>query len=208
MNLDSLRLRPATPTLEEGLSYGHYLVDAAPGFRYTLGRRAAETIAEAYLRPDHNLSYEHVTFAELDGLIVGVGAGYTTEQHRRSVDGGLARAIHVQTRPRRMRAASIAKWLRYFGPESDTEFYVWLLAVSEEYRRHGVGSLLMDHLEKCAREAGSTHFSLDTDPKNERARNFYEHRGMSVESGWPTLPLVPRMVVRMSKSLGGDGHGA
>jgi ribosomal protein S18 acetylase RimI-like enzyme len=100
-----------------------------------------------------------------------------------------------------MRSASIAKWLRYFGPESDAEFYVWLLAVSEEYRGHGVGSLLMDHLEERAREVGSTRFSLDAEAKNDRARSFYQRRGMSVESGWPTLPLVPRMVVRMSKSL-------
>jgi ribosomal protein S18 acetylase RimI-like enzyme len=201
MNLDSLLLRPAEPNLEEGLAYGHYLDDLAPGFRYTLGRHAAETIAEAYLRPGHDLSYEHVTFAELDGLIVGAAAGYTTEQHRHSVGGGLAQAIHARSRPRHLRSAAIAKWLRYFGPESDAEFYVWLLAVSEEYRGHGVGSLLMDHLEERAREAGSSHFSLDADAKNHRARSFYERRGMSVASGWPRLPLVPWMVVRMSKAL-------
>ena len=61
--------------------------------------------------------------------------------------------------------------------------------------------LLMDHLEERACEAGSTHFSLDAEAKNDRARSFYERRGMSVESGWPALPLVPWMVVRMSKPL-------
>lgn len=201
MDLDSLLLRPARPTVEEGRAYGRYLDDLAPGFRYTLGRHAVETIAEAYLQPGHNLSYEHATFAELDGLIVGVAAGYTTEQHRHSVDGGLENAIRVRSRPRHIRSRAIAKWLRYFGPEADGEFYLWLLAVSAEYRGLGVGSTLMDHVEERAREVGSTRFTLDADAKNERARRFYERRGMSVESGWPRLPLVPWMVVRMSKPI-------
>lgn len=201
MNLDSLLLRPARPTLEEGRAYGRYLDDLAPGFRYTLGRYAVETIAEAYLQPGHNLSYERATFAELDGLIVGVAAGYTTEQHRQSVDGGLASAIRVRSRPRHIRSAAIAKWLRYFGPEADGEFYLWLLSVSAEYRGVGVGATLMDHMEELARGEGSTRFSLDVEAKNERARRFYERRGMGVESGWPRLPLVPSMVVRMSKSI-------
>ena len=34
---------------------------------------------------------------------------------------------------------------------------------------------------------------------NEGARRLYERRGMTVESGWPRLLFIPRLVVRMTK---------
>jgi ribosomal protein S18 acetylase RimI-like enzyme len=196
----SVVLRAAQPVFEEGQAYGRYLEDLAPGFRYTLGRGAADAIAHAFVQPGHDLSYEHVTFAELDGSIVGVVAGYTTEAHRGSTEGALAQALGRRG-PLGVRTAALAKWLRYFGPRVDGEFYVWALAVSEGLRGQGIGSVLMDFAEDRARAGGSDRFVLDADAKNDGARRFYERRGMTVESGWPSLPLVPPQVVRMSKSL-------
>jgi ribosomal protein S18 acetylase RimI-like enzyme len=198
--MEKVTLRAAEPVLEEGRAYGRYLDDLAPGFRYTLGRRAVEAIAGAYVQPGHDLSYEHATFAERDGGIVGVIAGYTGEQHQHSVDGALAEALG-----RRgflgMRTAALVKWLRYFGPRVDDEFYVWLLAVSVGYRGQGIGTVLMDSIDDRARGSGSTRLCLDVEAENEGARRFYERRGMTVESEWPTLPLLPAQVVRMSKPL-------
>ena len=196
----SLVLRPAEPTREEGLVYGRYLDDLAPGFRYVLGREAVGVIASAFVEPGHDLSFEHTTFAERDGSIVGVIAGYTGEQHRRSVDGALKRAMDGSG-VGSMRIAALAKWLRHFGPKTDGELYVWVLEVNEGMRGEGIGTVMMDFAEERARGLGATRLCLDADAKNEGGRRFYERRGMTVESEWPTLPLVPAMVVRMSKPL-------
>jgi ribosomal protein S18 acetylase RimI-like enzyme len=193
-------LRAARPTHEEGLAYGRYLDELAPGFRHTLGRGAIEVLASAYIEPGHDLSFEHVTFAERGEEIVGVIAGYTAEEHRYSSDEAVRRAAGGGVL-QRMRAALLCSWLRFFGTRSDDEYYVWALAVSEDLRGQGIGSILMDFTEDRARALGCAKLTLDADARNEGARRFYEHRGMTVESEWPRVPLVPRAIVRMAKPL-------
>ncbi len=84
MDRHSLVLRAANPTFDEGLAFARYHDEASEGFmRFMLGRRAAHIIATAFAQPDHDLSYQNVTFAERDNVIVGMVLGYTAEQHRR-----------------------------------------------------------------------------------------------------------------------------
>ena len=65
MDRHSTVLRAANPTFDDGLACARYLDQAAEGFnRFWLGRRAANIIATAYAQPDHDLSYQNVTFAE------------------------------------------------------------------------------------------------------------------------------------------------
>ncbi len=85
MDQHSVTLRAANPTFEEGLAFARYLDEAAEGFfRFMLGRRAGHIIATAFAQPDHDLSYQYVTFSECDNVIVGMWSGYTAEPHRRS----------------------------------------------------------------------------------------------------------------------------
>ncbi|TMR62273.1 hypothetical protein, partial [Streptococcus pseudopneumoniae] len=82
MDRHSIVLRAANPTFDEGLAFARYADEAAEGFfRFMLGRRAGEIIATAFAQPDHDLSYQNVTFAERDNVIVGMVLGYTAEQH-------------------------------------------------------------------------------------------------------------------------------
>ena len=93
MNEGALTLRDARPTLEEGLAFARYLDEAAEGFfRLMLGRRVSEIVARAFVEPGHGLSYENVTFAERDGVIVGMFSAYTGEGHGAFSDGPLREA--------------------------------------------------------------------------------------------------------------------
>ena len=93
MDRHSIALRPATPTFEEGLACARYFDEAAEGFmRLVFGRRFEYIIATAFTQPDHDLSYQNVTFAERDNVIVGMTLAYTAEQHRRSSRDPLMRA--------------------------------------------------------------------------------------------------------------------
>jgi ribosomal protein S18 acetylase RimI-like enzyme len=199
MDPTALVFRDAEPSLDEGRLYARYLDDIAPGFRFTLGRRAVDLLAQAFTHPGHALSFEHVTFAELDGAIVGVVAGYTTEQTE-GFDETLRRIL-TEMRVSGLRISALAKWLRYFGPERSGDFYVWLLAVSEELRSQGIGSRLMDHIEARARQEGCARCTLDADARNSATRRFYERRGMVVESRWPRSRLLPAMVLRFARPL-------
>ncbi len=204
MGRDSIVLRAAKPTLDEGLTFARYLDEAAEGFfRFMIGRRVEHVIATAFLKPDHDLSYQNVTFAEQEGAIVGMVSGYTAKQHRASSRRPLKEA--AGRRNLRMRIVSVlfAPIMRIIDSTGDEDFYIQSIAVSRELQGGGVGSTLMDFTEEQARASGSTRLALDVSAKNENARRFYSNRGMNVESRWPKrLPIRALKFYRMTKKLG------
>jgi len=198
-----IKFRTANPTFDEGQVFARYLDQAAEGFfRFMLGRRSMDIIATAFTRPDHDLSYKNVTFAEREKVIVGMVSGYTAEQHRRSSDRPLKQAagrFHL-----RMMVIStlFAPLFRIIDTIADNDFYIQAMAVDKELRGEGVGSTLMDFVEDHARAYGSTRLSLDVSAGNKGARKLYEHRGMTVESQWPKRLAIPGVkFFRMVKAL-------
>ena len=203
MDRQSIVLRAAKPTFDEGLAFARYLDEAAEGFfRFMLGRRAAHIIATAFAQPAHDLSYHNVTFAERGKLIVGMVSGYTAEGHRRSSRRPLKQAAGRCNLRMRVVLVLFAPLMRIIDSISDGDFYLQAIAVDKELRGDGLGSVLMDHLEERARASGSARLSLDVSARNEGARRFYERRGMAVTSQWPKrLPVPGLRFYRMTKTL-------
>jgi len=203
MDRHPITLRAAKPSLDEGLVFARYLDEAAEGFfRFMLGRDAGEIIARAFVEPGHDLSYENVTFAERDNVIVGMVSGYTAEQHRRSSRQPLKQAAGRYHLRMKIVLILFAPLMRIIDSIADSDFYLQAIAVDKELRGDGVGSVLMDSLEERARASGSTRLALDVSAKNVRARRFYERRGMTVESQWPKrLPIPGLRFYRMTKNF-------
>lgn len=203
MNRSPITLRAGSSTFEEGLEFARYLDTAAEGFfRFMLGRQAASVVATAYTRPDNDYSFQNVSFAEQDGVVVGMISGYTAEQRRgfsahpwQSAEGyraGRTRAV----------AFLCAPLLKVLETIADGDFYLQAIAVDDHARGKGVGSVLMDFVEESARAGGSSRLCLDVSAKNEGARRLYEHRGMIVESQWPKRLIIPGFrLLRMTKAL-------
>lgn len=204
MNDSSVTLRVARPDMEDGLVCARYADVASEGFmRVMFGRRFEEIIATAFLQPEHDLSYQNVTFAEYDGAMVGMILAYTAADHRRSTRQPLQRAAGGFRL--RMRAVEIllSPLMRLNDSIEDGDFYLQFIAVDSAVRVGGVGSILMDAFEDQARASGSTRLSLDVSTGNDVARGFYEHRGWSVESTWPKVWFMPVLSLRMTKPLVG-----
>ncbi len=203
MDPHSIVLRAANPTFDEGLAFARYVDEVAEGFfRFMLGRRAGHIIATAFAQPDHDLSYQHVTFAERDNVIVGMFAAYTAEQHRRSSRQPLEQAAGRRNIRMRIVMILFAPLMRITDSIPDGDFYLQFIAVDKALRGDGVGSVLMDSYEARARASRATRLSLDVSAKNEGARRFYERRGMNVESQWPKrLPIPGLKFYRMTKGL-------
>ena len=199
----SIVLRAANPTFEEGLVFARYVDEAAEGFfRFLLGRRAPQIIATAFTQPDHNLSYQHVTFAERDNVIVGMFSDHTAEQHRRSWRQPLKRAAGRRSIRMKVLMILLAPLARITDTIADGDFYLQFIAVDEALRGDGIGSVLMESFEERARASGSTRLSLDVSAKNQGAYRFYERRGWNVESQWPKrLPIPALKFYRMTKGL-------
>lgn len=205
MDQDSLVVRAARPTFDEGLACGRYLDEAAEGFHtFMLGRRAAHIIAAAYVLPDHSYSFQNVSFAEHDGQIVGMALGFTAEQHRAFSDRPLKESPEYPTLRATAVRVLLAPLFRLLETLADGDFYVLAVAIDEQLRGKGLGSTLLDAAEARARASGSTQLSLDVSAGNEGARRLYERRGMTIQSQWPKrLPLRALRFYRMSKTLNG-----
>lgn len=203
MDRHEIRLRFANPTLEEGLAFARYLDQAAEGFfRLMLGNRAEQIIATAFVEPDHDLAYQNVTFAEHGNVIVGMASGYSAEQHRRSSSHPLQQAAGKRHLRMRLVRILFAPLMQIIDSITDGDFYLLAIAVDEQLRSEGIGSVLMDAFEDQARANGSTRLCLDVSAKNKSARRFYERRGMKIESKWPKhLPIPGLKFYRMVKTL-------
>jgi ribosomal protein S18 acetylase RimI-like enzyme len=197
-----MALRAANPTFEDGLVCARYVDEAAEGFmRLMFGRRFGDIVATAFTQPDHDLSYQNVTFAERDSVIVGMILAYTADQHRRSSRQPLQRAAGRLRLRMRILLILFAPLMRLNDSIEEGDFYLHAIAVDKAIRVDGVGSVLMDSFEEQARASGSTRLSLDVSANNEVARRFYERRGWNVESEWPKLWFMPSLSVRMTKPL-------
>lgn len=203
INRDSIVLHAAKPTLDEGLTFARYLDEAAEGFfRFMIGRRVERVIATAFLQPNHDLSYQNVTFAEHEGAIVGMVSGYTAKQHRVSSRRPLIEAAGRSNLRMRILWLLFTPLMRIIDSMGDEDFYLQAIAVSKELRGAGVGSVLMDFLEEQAKASGSTRLALDVSGQNAGARGFYTKRGMNIESQWPRrLPIQALKFYRMTKVL-------
>ena len=182
--------------------YARYLDQAAEGFfRFMLGARVADIVAAAYTEPDNDFSYQNVTFAEHDKVIIGMASGYTAGQHRGFSDQPLKRAAGGRHLRMSVVTTLCAPLMRIIDTIADGDYYLLSIAVDERLRGQGVGSLLIDHIEERAVTSGSARLSLDVSAGNESARRLYERRGMTMESEWPKPWFVPSLFVRMTKPL-------
>jgi ribosomal protein S18 acetylase RimI-like enzyme len=201
MDQQSFVLRPANPTYDEGLVFAYYLDEAFEGlFRMALGQSLEDIVAKAFIEPDHDFSYQNTIFAERDKVIVGMATGYAAEQHRASSNQPLKQAAHGNI-IQKIGAGLLCYRLRFLGTHADGDFYLQAIAVAEKHRNKGIGTVLMDGIEDLARSFESTRLFLDAAAKNERARKFYERRGMTVASEWFSSPIMPTFIVQMTKLL-------
>ncbi len=195
-------LRPARPESGEGLLFARYIDEAAEGFfGFMLGPNSEGIIASAFIEPGHTLSYEHVMFAEREGVVVGMSSAYTGAQHRGFSDEPLKRAAGRSALRMKLVRMLLAPLWRILETVPGGDFYLQGIAVEPELRGAGIGSLLMDDVEARGQATGSARLSLDVAAKNKGARKLYGRRGMIESSEWPSPRFLPTVFVRMTKDL-------
>lgn len=199
----SVTVRSAGATIDDGLLFARYLNVAADGaFRALLGKDYRQVIGQAYLSPGHDLSHENAAFAELSGNVIGMASGYTSSQHQQSTDEPLRQAAGF--RMLRMATFSLLGrgMKRFIKTVPDGDYYLLSVAVDDQHRGSGAGSILLDHSEETARAWKSTRIVLDVAENNTGARELYESRGMRIEATSPSILRLPNTRAhRMAKPL-------
>ena len=199
----SMTPRVARATLEEGQLFARYLNCAAEGFfRFLLGSNYVHILANAYRQPDHDLSYQNVTFAEVDGAIVGMFSGFTAEAHLQADKSVLPRAAGSWNLGFRLKSMLFSPLTRIIDNINENDFYLQAIAVDDSLRGRGIGSKLLELAEQTALQKGNTGISLDVSADNKTAFQLYEKCGYVVESSWPKILRLPAIrFFRMRKDL-------
>ena len=202
MNTDSIVIRPANPSIDEGLKYSAYMNSASGGgFGKMFGKRLGEIVSNAYCQPNHDMSYETVLFAEADGEIVGMVAGYSAEAYR-GFDKDVIDRVAGRSRLRVwLIFLLISRMMRFMHTFADGDFYVAFLAVDETHRGKGIGTRLLGALEKRARSSSATQLALDVERKNKAAQSVYERYGFTTIDHWPKSRIMKPTILRMSKPI-------
>lgn len=65
----------------------------------------------------------------------------------------------------------------YVNDKKEKIAYISLLAVKSEYRRKKIGSLLMQIVEKVAKQSGMQSIKLEVKKENNKAISFYKKNG-------------------------------
>ena len=65
----------------------------------------------------------------------------------------------------------------YHAVRRGVEYFLNYIAAAKDFRRLGLGGLLLDHYERCGRDAGCSALSLDVFESNASVRNWYLAHG-------------------------------
>lgn len=200
--MSHVELRPAEPNASDGAHYARFLDQAADGLMRTmLGRRSNEIVAASFLHSSHDYSFEHATFAEIDGTPVGMAAAFSGQAKKTHTLGPLQAAAGWRWARFLIVAGLGAPVLGFTDEVPDTDFYLMALAVDPDARGNGIGSILLADVDERARAANCTRVALDVDNDNSDARRLYERQGMTVEKSSPRLPLIGTQVHRMVRDI-------
>jgi ribosomal protein S18 acetylase RimI-like enzyme len=181
---------------------------AAEGFfQFMLGANYVEILANAFMQPNHDLSYENVSFAEINAKVVGMFSGFSALERQSYSNNALQQAAGAWNLRFWIVSILFAPLIRIIDTVDEGDFYLQAIAVDANVRGQGVGSKLLDLAETTAIEKGAKRITLDVSANNTNAFQLYERRGYTVESSWPRYFRIPALVFsRMTKSLAGQSE--
>ena len=199
----TISLRPAQPTIDDGLTFARYLDMSADGlFRLMFGPTFESIVAKSFVEPGHDLSFEYVTFSIRGDETVGMMSAYTSDQHSGFSTKPLMRALGWRVLRVGMISLLLVRLLRFLDKFPEGGFYLQTLAADPESRGQGIGTQLFGHTQAKAADAGADPLVLHVAVDNTGARRLYERLGMHVTATSPRYSPLPRMQVnRMVKPL-------
>lgn len=136
-------------------------------------KAVTQQLIQLFQREDNRHSYLNTVIAEQEDGITGVMVLYSGTD-----------AIELD--------ANLVSWLRkktgepvVIPPEArKDEFYIDTVCVNPDFRGHGIGSTLLEHAEKVARQEGFSKAALNVELEKEAAIRLYERIGYHIAEPW------------------------
>lgn len=177
-------IRSARPDDSQGLA--RLIVMSDQTFLPYLFGKNFERVVQKQFRIRRSLfSFEHVRIVETEGKVAGMLLAYTFDQMRAEIArwgtgflGSVGLGFLVRL-PVMLFHAIFQR--RDSGPRpswvNPGEYYLANMAVLPEYRRQGLGRMLLADAEARAKELGCTSLALDVEAENLAAVRLYERYG-------------------------------
>jgi len=200
------RIRPGEP--QDAAEFARLVMMSDPVFLPYIFAERFETILLKLFPFRRNLfSHEHVRIIEIAGRPAGMLLGYSYRQMRSEMlrtallflrFAGrflMRRGLRLlRSMPRRPRDDDSASWL------AEGEFYVSNVAVKPEFRRQGLGRLLLADAVLQAAVLGCRAVALDVEAENREAIRLYEREGFIREA--KNLKVLGRFeFVRLTREI-------
>jgi len=152
---------------------------------YLFGKDFEQVVQKQFRTRKSLFSHEHVRIVEIGGKVAGMLLAYTFDQMRAEMArwatgflgsiglGFLVRLPVMLFRMifRRRDSGPRPSWV------NPGEYYVANMAVLPEYRRQGLGRMLLADAETRANELRCTRLALDVEAENTAAVHLYEQYG-------------------------------
>ncbi len=167
-------------TSNDRQDFANLIILSAPYFPTVFGDRIAEALKNMFYTQGNLFSWEHTYFAEVDGKVAGMVCGYDWQTKRKEeIRTGLLLfknlGISILLKiPLLLRLSST------IGSFDKGCYYISNLAVYPKYRKHGIGSNLIEIIEKEAIALGSKKILLDVEKDNYNAIRFYKKKGFKI----------------------------
>jgi ribosomal protein S18 acetylase RimI-like enzyme len=199
VGLPDVTLRETSP--EDASSCGVLLFATWPHLYHALlgdAGRAHRVLARLFAAPGNTFSFDATRVAERDGRIVGLASSYPADQGQRRARASLIPAL-LALGPFGFASVLRAVW-RIADASMGVDprhYYVANVAVSQETRGGGLGSLLLADAEQRGRAFGLRGVSLELEGNDPAVRRFYERAGYQVVEERHSSEL---------RQLTGNGH--
>ena len=139
------------------------------------GQSPIEIGRQRALRNTGSFSWLNAHIADVDGAAAGALIGYVIDD---PVDPAEIARTPELVRP-----------LAELEAEAPGHWYVNVLAVHPEFRRHGVGAALLAHADVLGREAGTKGMAIIVASENDRAVSLYNMVGYRETARRPLKPF-------------------
>ncbi len=186
--------------------YARLMVISSPTvFPIFFGKNVLKVLETLYQHSGQLFSKDHVWMAlNENDKVVGMIQAYDWKQNEaEELNTGL---ILMKTIPLTMmkNIKFIMMTRNVLGIVKHGEMFVSNVAVYRQYRRKGIGRVLMTHVETEARTRGVSKMSLEVAVENNAARKLYQRLGFKTEWKTPRWQYQGKIIeyYRMIKELG------
>lgn len=186
---------------EDAQNFSNLMMMSGKLLSYLYGKKSDLLMQYLFKHSQNIYSYEHTYFAEADGKIAGMLLGYTREenlsqqQHTRDLTIGFLKIRYL------LSISNMIKVYKNMGGLLEDEYLISNIAVYPEYRKRGLGKMLIDEAKRLAKGRRKNKLVLDVMADNKTALLFYTNVGFVIERARPSFQVNKRVFEYYKMSL-------